>query len=85
MTKALNEEQISKILRGITVPPQPQIIVDIHMEQAMPNPDIDRIAKLISQDVGLAGTILKVVNSELLGLKNILIKLLSQFQKKIFS
>lgn len=70
MTKALNEEQISKILRGITVPPQPQIIVDIHMEQAMPNPDIDRIAKLISQDVGLAGTILKVVNSELFGLKN---------------
>lgn len=70
MTEALNEEQVSKILRGITVPPQPQVIVDIHMEQAMPNPDIDRIAKLISQDVGLAGTILKVVNSDLFGLKN---------------
>ena len=70
MTKALNEEQVNKILRGITVPPQPQIIVDIHMEQAMPNPDIDRIAQLISQDVGIAGTILKVVNSELFGLKN---------------
>lgn len=70
MTKLLNQEQIEKILRGITVPPQPQIIVDIHMEQAMPNPDIDRIGKLISQDVGLAGTILKVVNSDLFGLKN---------------
>lgn len=70
MSTALNEEQVSKILRGISVPPQPQIIVDIHMEQAMPNPDIDRIAKLISQDVGLAGTILKVVNSDLFGLKN---------------
>lgn len=70
MNKSLNDEQINKILRGITVPPQPQIIVDIHMEQAMPNPDIDRIAKLISQDVGLAGTILKVVNSDLFGLKN---------------
>lgn len=70
MNKNLNEEQINKILRGITVPPQPQIIVDIHMEQAMPNPDIDRIAKFISQDVGLAGTILKVVNSDLFGLKN---------------
>ncbi len=66
----LDDEKIQRILRGITVPPQPQIVVDIHMEQAMPNPDINRIGKLISQDVGLAGTILKVVNSSLFGLKN---------------
>lgn len=66
----LDDEQIKRILRGITVPPQPQIIVDIHMEQAMPNADIRRIGKLISQDVGLAGTILKVVNSKMFGLKN---------------
>lgn len=66
----LDDEKIQRILRGITVPPQPQVVVDIHMEQAMPNPDINRIAKLISQDVGLAGTILKVVNSSLFGLKN---------------
>lgn len=69
-TVPLSEEQIRKVLRGITVPPQPQIIVDIHMEQVMPNPDINRIAKLISQDVGLAGTILKIVNSNLFGRKN---------------
>ncbi|MAR90414.1 MAG: HDOD domain-containing protein [Pseudomonadota bacterium] len=69
-TPILDDEHIAKILRGITVPPQPQVIVDIHMEQAMPNPDIHRIAKLISQDVGLSGTILKVVNSNLFGLKN---------------
>lgn len=69
-TAPLSEEQIRKVLRGITVPPQPQIIVDIHMEQVMPNPDIDHIAKLISQDVGLAGTILKIVNSNLFGRKN---------------
>lgn len=69
-TPILDDEHIAKILRGITVPPQPQVIVDIHMEQAMPNPDIQRIGKLISQDVGLSGTILKVVNSNLFGLKN---------------
>lgn len=69
-TAPLSEEQIRKVLRGITVPPQPQIIVDIHMEQVMPNPDINHIAKLISQDVGLAGTILKIVNSNLFGRKN---------------
>ena len=69
-TPILDDEHIAKILRGITVPPQPQVIVDIHMEQAMPNPDLNRIGKLISQDVGLSGTILKVVNSDLFGLKN---------------
>jgi HD-like signal output (HDOD) protein len=66
----LSEEQINKILQGITIPPQPQIMVDLQMEQVMPDPDIDRIAQLISQDVGLAGTVLKVVNSPFYGLSN---------------
>ena len=66
----LSEEQIGKILQGITIPPQPQIMVDLQMEQVMPDPDINRIADLISQDVGLAGTVLKVVNSPFYGLSN---------------
>lgn len=66
----LSAEQINKILHGISIPPQPQILVDLQIEQIMPNPDIDNIAKLISQDVGLAGTVLKVVNSPFYGLSN---------------
>ncbi len=66
----LSEAQISKILQGISIPPQPQIMVDLQMEQVMPDPDIKRIAELISQDVGLAGTVLKVVNSPFYGLSN---------------
>jgi HD-like signal output (HDOD) protein len=42
-------------LQGISVPPQPQIMVDLQMEQVMPNPDLKSIAKLISQDPGLSG------------------------------
>ena len=45
-------------------------MVDLQMEQVMPDPDINHIAKLISQDVGLAGTVLKVVNSPFYGLSN---------------
>jgi HD-like signal output (HDOD) protein len=75
MPDILNDEQVTKILHGITVPPQPQVIVDIQMEQAMPDPDMAYIAKLICQDVGLAGTILKVVNSHLYGLKNKIISI----------
>lgn len=66
----LNEEQITETLQGISIPPQPQILVDIQMEQYQPNPDINHIAKLISQDVSLAGTVLKTVNSPFFALVN---------------
>ncbi|WP_020410332.1 HDOD domain-containing protein [Hahella ganghwensis] len=70
MSTELTEEQIKHILQGIKIPPQPQILVDIQIEQIMPDPDIAQIAALISQDVGLSGTILKFVNSPLFGLSN---------------
>lgn len=66
----LSQDQINEILQGITIPPQPQILVDLQMEQMHPNPDLQRIADLISQDVSLAGTVLKIVNSPLFGLTN---------------
>jgi HD-like signal output (HDOD) protein len=66
----LTEEQIKNILQGIKIPPQPQILVDLQMEQVMPDPDIKQIARLISQDVGLSGTMLKFVNSRFFGLTN---------------
>jgi HD-like signal output (HDOD) protein len=70
MAEALTQEQINNVLLGIKIPPQPQILVDLQIEQIMPDPDLKRIASLISRDVGLAGTILKVVNSPFYGLSN---------------
>ncbi|GAA5315874.1 MAG: HDOD domain-containing protein [Candidatus Pelagadaptatus aseana] len=66
----LSQEQVQKVLQGISIPPQPQIMVDLQMEQMMPDCDINAIAKLISQDIGLAGSVLKTVNSPLYGLGN---------------
>ncbi len=68
--ETLKEEQIAAILQGISIPPQPQIMVDLQMEQMNPNFSLKDIAKLISQDVGLAGSILKTVNSTFYGLSN---------------
>ena len=70
MPQELSEEQILHIMQGIKIPPQPQILVDLQMEQIMPDPDLAQISKLISQDVGLAGTVLKVVNSPFYGLRS---------------
>lgn len=63
MNAELTPEQISRILQGINIPPQPQVMVDLQMEQCSPHCSIDAIARLISQDVGLSGSILKTVNS----------------------
>ncbi|WP_459742697.1 HDOD domain-containing protein [Pseudomonas sp. 3A(2025)] len=52
------------------MPPQPQILVDLQMEQYMPDPDLGVIARLISQDPGLSGALLKIVNSPHYGLSN---------------
>ncbi|MGY2095676.1 HDOD domain-containing protein [Pseudomonas simiae] len=52
------------------MPPQPQIMVDLQMEQYMPDPDLEVIARLISQDPGLSGALLKIVNSSYFGLSN---------------
>ena len=70
MVEDLTQEQIRHALQGISVPPQPQIMVDLQMEQVMPDPDLKVIARLISQDPGLSGSLLKVVNSPFFGLAN---------------
>ncbi len=66
----LTKEQIQSVLHGISIPPQPQIMVDLQMEQMQPECSIENISNLISQDVGLAGSILKTVNSSFYGLSN---------------
>ncbi|MGK0247382.1 MAG: HD-like signal output (HDOD) protein [Oleispira sp.] len=70
MAETLTQEQINNVLMGIKIPPQPQILVDLQIEQIMPDPDIKRIAALIRRDVGLAGTMLKIINSSFYGLRN---------------
>jgi HD-like signal output (HDOD) protein len=70
MSEELTSEQIQQALQGISVPPQPQIMVDLQMEQYMPDPDLGVIAKLIAQDPGLSGALLKIVNSAHYGLTN---------------
>ncbi|AIR88563.1 histidine kinase [Pseudomonas cremoricolorata] len=70
MSLELTPEQIRQALQGITIPPQPQILVDLQFEQYMPDPDLGTIARLIAQDPGLSGALLKLVNSAQFGLSN---------------
>ena len=64
---SLAAEDVESILKGIIIPSPPQIIADLQMEMAMPDPDLNAMAKLISQDVGLAGGVLKMISSPFYG------------------
>ncbi|MCQ8104872.1 HDOD domain-containing protein [Methylomonas sp. SURF-2] len=70
MKPIIPEETAQKLLKGITIPPQPQIMVDLHMEMAVPEPSFVNIAKIIGKDVGVSGSILKVINSPFFQLRN---------------
>ncbi|UTA48108.1 HDOD domain-containing protein [Simiduia sp. 21SJ11W-1] len=70
MPQELTDAQISSLLKGINIPPQPQVLVDLQMEQLDPQCSINALAKIISQDVGLAGAVLKTVNSPFFNLTN---------------
>jgi len=65
-----SSEQIKDVLQGISIPPQPQIMVDLLIEQQNGDCTIDSVTKLIIQDVGLSGCILKTINSPFFGLTN---------------
>lgn len=67
----LTQEHIEKILKGITIPSPPQIIADLQMEMAMPEPELNEMADMISKDPGLAGGVLKTLNSPFYGNRDI--------------
>lgn len=68
MPHSIDEKLSQDILRGIVIPPCPQIVADIQLECAMPDSDINVIAGLINRDAGIAGSVLKAINSPLFGL-----------------
>lgn len=63
-------ESCQNILKGINIPPQPQILLDIKAEMASPAGNLSKIAGIISKDIGISGSVLKVVNSPFFGLRN---------------
>lgn len=67
----LTPENIEKILKGITIPSPPQVVADLQMEMAMPDPDLNEMADMISKDPGLAGGVLKTLNSPFYGNRDI--------------
>lgn len=65
---ALIDQEAEQLVKSIGIPPCPAILTSLVREMRSDDPDFNRMAKLISSDVGLAAAMLKTVNSAFYGL-----------------
>ncbi len=70
MAEEMLQEDMDKALKGISIPPRPQVLVNLRKEMAKDDPDLLQIARLIGGDVGLTAAVLKTVNSPFFGLRS---------------
>jgi HD-like signal output (HDOD) protein len=64
----VDEKVLADIRRGFSVPAQPTLLLKLQKIMAEDEPDLNILANTISQDVAVASTILKTINSPLYGL-----------------
>lgn len=64
----INEAVLKDTLKGFHIPPKPEILVQIEEIVATQNQDINAVAQVISEDVGISSAILKVINSPAYGM-----------------
>lgn len=61
----LSGEAIERVLASIDIPPCPAIVVQVMDETQRDDPDINRLARIIANDVGMAASAIKLANSPL--------------------
>ncbi len=66
----LNEAETRTLLGNIQIPPQPEIVRAVIAERASDDPNLQRISRLVSNDVGLSAAVLKSINSPYYGLRD---------------
>lgn len=55
------------LMRSIRIPPRPSLLVDLQRELAKQDPSPRQIARIIANDVGMSGALLKLANSPFFG------------------
>lgn len=61
---------LEALVEDMRIPPVPEILTDLNRVLQKDEPDLLEIAALVEKDAGLAGLVLKAVNSPLFGLRN---------------
>jgi HD-like signal output (HDOD) protein len=64
---AVAKDPVDALMRSIRIPPRPSLLVDLQRELAQPSPSPQAIGRIITNDVGIAGALLKLANSPFYG------------------
>lgn len=65
----INAEQVMKdlVTKGIKIPPQPKVLLELQRKLASDNYDVRSLAKIIAADPGISAMLFKVARSPLFG------------------
>lgn len=64
-----DKQAVDNLLKTIRIPPRPSLLVDLQKELNKDEPSAKGLAKIISNDVALAASLLKLTNSSFFGLR----------------
>ncbi len=70
MSTEVPRENIEQLLKQITIPPRPALLIELDRELGGPEPDIRAVAALVGKDVGISAAVLKTLNSPLFALRS---------------
>lgn len=65
----ISQESAEKILASIHIPPRPGILTELMSERNKTDPDLSKVAQIITRDVVLSAAMLKTVNSPFFALR----------------
>jgi HD-like signal output (HDOD) protein len=57
------ELNVEALIKGIAIPPRPELLTQVQIELARPDPDPARISACIAKDVAMTAGVLRIVNS----------------------
>lgn len=70
MPEEVSLKNIEQLLKQVTIPPRPMLLIELDKELARPEPDFKAIATLVGRDVGVSAAMLKTLNSPLFALRS---------------
>ena len=69
MTDDFTPEETEKLLKGIKIPPRPEVLVSFLGEANKATPNAGKLAEIVQRDAAMAAGLLKCVNSPMFGLR----------------
>jgi HD-like signal output (HDOD) protein len=70
MSLEVSKESIEQLLKQVTIPPRPTLLVELDRELQRSESDFKAIATLVGKDVGICAAMLKTLNSPLFALRS---------------